>query len=246
MLESILSISFPAAFVAGVIMVFLPCTYPLCLGYLALIAGDTGRGKVGKVVFLTLWFFVGFAFVYTLLGSAAGIFGQFTATTLFLTELQHILLILGGIFFLAIGLVMLQIVPLPSFLKGVHSIPFPRWLTPHSWWGATLLGAIFAASWSPCIGPVLGGILLLAASSGSFWYGALLLFVFSLGIMTPLLILSVLLSALSSRISVSDRFLSSLRFLAGVLFILLGVAFLFADFSFLGSLAPPSFFEDYI
>ena len=86
-------------------------------------------------------------------------FGQFTATTVFLSEIQSALVIFGGVFFIILGLVLLQVVPLPSVLKGLHSIPFPHWLQPQSWWGALLLGGIFAASWSPCIGPVLGGII---------------------------------------------------------------------------------------
>ena len=122
MIESILSISFPAAFLAGVVTVFLPCTYPLCLGYLALIAGESSQGRRLRVLITTLWFFLGFGLIYTILGSAAGFFGQFTATTVFLSEIQSALVIFGGVFFIILGLVLLQVVPLPSVLKGLHSI----------------------------------------------------------------------------------------------------------------------------
>ena len=70
----------------------------------------------------TLWFFLGFGLIYTILGSAAGFFGQFTATTVFLSEIQSALVIFGGVFFIILGLVLLQVVPLPSVLKGLHSI----------------------------------------------------------------------------------------------------------------------------
>lgn len=246
MFDSLLSLSFPASFVAGVVTVFLPCTYPLCLGYLALIAGDTAKGNTLAVVRMTLWFFLGFAFVYTLLGSAVGLFGQFTATTVFLAGAQSFLIFFGGVFFIALGLVILQVLPLPSFLKGLHALPLPRWLKPDSWWGALLLGGIFAASWSPCIGPVLGGILLLAASSASVFEGGLLLFSFSFGIMVPLLVLSVLLSSLSSRLPRAERFVFFVRVAAGALFLLLGVLFLLGDVSFFGNFSVPSFFERYI
>ena len=246
MIESILSISFPAAFLAGVVTVFLPCTYPLCLGYLALIAGESSQGRRFRVLITTLWFFLGFGLIYTILGSAAGFFGQFTATTVFLSEIQSTLVIFGGVFFIILGLVLLQVVPLPSVLKGLHSIPFPHWLQPQSWWGALLLGGIFAASWSPCIGPVLGGILLLAASSSSVLLGGALLFSFAFGMMVPLLLLALLLSSLSLRVPRPERFVSVVRFIAGAVFILLGILFLIGDISFLGSIAPPLFLEYYI
>ena len=235
-----------AVILAGTVTVFLPCTYPMLIGYIALIVGDAKSGNTLHALYITGWFFVGFSATYAFFGSLAGLFGQVSQTSLLFNESRQLLAVLGAVFFIAIGLVLLRALPLPQKLRGIRSIPLPKGLSFHSWWGALLVGGIFAAGWSPCIGPVLGGILILAGSSGSVAAGALLMFLFAVGMMLPLVVLTILYSKVSGYLQGVERYIPIMRFLGGALFILIGVSFLLEDFSFLGDIQPPAYFEKYI
>ena len=119
-------------------------------------------------------------------------------------------------------------------------------LPVHTWWGVTLIGVIFAAGWSPCIGPVLGGVLTLAASSGSVLTGMLLLCAFAVGIMIPLTILAVLYTKAAERLQEIPKFLPIMRSIGGLLFIALGIFFLFGDLSFFSKAGPPEFLQKFL
>ena len=194
----------------------------------------------------THWFFVGFAVTYAILGGVAGLFGQFSQTTMLFNEARPILTIAGAIFFIIVGLILLRAVPLPEKLLKNKSFPIPKILPIHTWWGVTLIGAIFAVGWSPCIGPVLGGVLTLAASSGSVLTGMLLLLAFAVGIMIPLTILAVLYTQAAERLEAIPKFLPSMRIIGGLLFIALGIFFLIGDLSFFSAIGPPEFLERFL
>ena len=235
-----------AVILAGGITVFLPCTYPMVIGYLSLLVGDERSGDTMHAVRTTAWFFAGFTATYALFGSIAGFFGQFSRTVLLFNESKSLLLLLGGAFFIVIGLLLLRAVPLPSRLRGIRSIPLPKKVSVHRWWGAPILGIIFAAGWSPCIGPVLGGILVLAGSSGSVSVGALLLVLFSVGMFIPILALAVLYSRVARYITGVERYMNIARIVGGIMFIALGISFIIGDFSWLAVVRPPEFLEAYI
>lgn len=246
MLEPISLVSFAVALLAGVVTVFLPCTYPMLLGYIALIIGDEDSNNLSYVLTTTQWFFTGFAVTYTVLGGVAGLFGQFSRTALLVSGLKPIAVVVGAIFFILVGLILLRAVPLPEKLLGNKSFPIPQLLPVHSWWGITVIGAIFAAGWSPCVGPVLGSILVLAATSGSVISGMLLLFVFAVGIMVPLTIIALIYTRAAERLKKVDQFLPTMRVIGGSLFILLGIFFLIGDLSFFNSIGPPEFLEKFL
>ena len=246
MLEHLSLISFAATILAGIITVFLPCTYPMVLGYIALIIGDEDSGNIPYTLTTTHWFFIGFALTYAIFGGIAGLFGQFSQTAMLFNEARPILIIAGAIFFIIVGLVLLRAVPLPEKLLSNKSFPIPKVLPVHSWWGVTLIGAIFAAGWSPCIGPVLGGVLTLAASSGSVLTGILLLFAFAVGIMIPLTILAILYTKAAERLEAIPRFLPAMRIIGGLLFIALGIFFLIGDLSFFSTIGPPEFLKKFL
>ena len=246
MIEQLSLISFAVTIFAGIITVFLPCTYPMVLGYIALIIGDEDSNNIPYTLTTTTWFFIGFAITYAIFGGVAGLFGQFSKTTMLFNEIKPIVIIVGAIFFIIVGLVLLRAVPLPERLLNNKSFPIPKALSVHSWWGIVLIGAIFAAGWSPCIGPVLGGVLTLAASSGSTITGMLLLSAFALGIMLPLTILALIYTKAAERLQDIPKFLPSMRIIGGLLFIALGVFFLIGDLSVFSKIGPPEFLQKFL
>lgn len=246
MIEQLSLISFAVTIFAGSITVFLPCTYPMVLGYIALIIGDEDSNNIPYTCTTTSWFFGGFATTYAIFGGIAGLFGQFSQTAMLFNEIRPILVTIGAIFFVLVGLILLRAVPLPERLLNNKSFPIPTALSVHSWWGTVLIGAIFAAGWSPCIGPVLGGVLTLAASSGSAVTGMLLLFAFALGIMLPLSVLAVIYTKAAEHLQKIPKFLPTMRVIGGLLFIALGVFFLIGDLSFFSKIGPPEFLQKFL
>lgn len=246
MIEQLSFISFAVTVLAGIITVFLPCTYPIVLGYIALIIGDEDSNNIPYVLTTAAWFFIGFAVTYAVFGGIAGLFGHFSQTALLLNDAKPILMTVGAIFFIIIGLILLRAVPLPEKLLRNKSFPIPKLTPVHSWWGVTLIGVIFAAGWSPCIGPVLGGILTLAATSGSVLSGMSLLLLFATGMMIPLTVIALIYTQAAERLKKVDKFLPTMRVIGGLLFIALGVLFLIGDLSFFSTIGPPEFFEKFL
>ena len=232
--------------IAGIITAFLPCTYPMIVGYVSLLLTGVRRSRLLPALRVTFYFFLGFAITYVIFGSVAGLFGQFSQTTIFFNNLKPIFITVGGVLFLIIGFMSLNVVPLPARLKRLRSIPLPKLKSFGSWWGAILMGIIFSAGWSPCIGPVLGGILLLAGSSGSVINGSLLLLFFSVGLMIPLLCISIIYVKASKYISLGEKFTPYARAISGIIFITLGILFLTGKIGVFESFIPFEGFEKYI
>ncbi|MDE0243119.1 MAG: sulfite exporter TauE/SafE family protein [Candidatus Kaiserbacteria bacterium] len=232
MVEAI-SISFFAAFIGGIAITFFPCNYPLVLGYIALLVSREQQTSIAQALLSTLWFFVGFACTYTFFGGIAGLFGQFSQVALLFNQIKPLLVTTGSIFFIAIGLILLKVIALPKQLQRSRFASLPKTLSPTTPVGAVIIGAIFAVGWSPCVGPLLGGILVLAASSGSVLTGMALLIVFSFGMMVPLAVLTVLYAKSSRLLNIAERGTATMQMIGGLLFILIGFFFLFGGVSFM-------------
>lgn len=185
-------LSFTAAFAAGTLSFLSPCVLPLVPGYLSFIggagAGQTRRGALAS----SLSFTVGFSLIFIALGATATTFGQA------LGEHRRWLGIVAGGVVVLVGLHMTGIFRLAPLLRDVrlHSLPKPRGPM-----GAALVGAAFGFGWSPCIGPLLGGILTLAATKDTVGQGVTLLGLYSLGLAVPFVLAALAL----------DRFLKLSR-----------------------------------
>lgn len=175
------------ALVAGVVSFSSPCCLPLMPGYVAFVSGAAGDGG-GAVALRTravgaaALFVVGFATVFTLLGAGISVFG---AT---LISRREFLIQVAGVFVIVMGVVTAGFLRIP-FLYRERRIDL-RSIRPGPA-GALPMGMAFAIGWTPCIGPVLAGILTAAATTGGALRGASLLFVYSLGLGIPFLFLSV-------------------------------------------------------
>jgi cytochrome c-type biogenesis protein len=169
------------AFAAGVVSCASPCVLPLLPGYLAFVSGG-GEGERRPLV-PVLFFVLGFAIVFTAVGA-------FTETLRPVLRSQLGLRI-AGVVVVAFGVLMLM----EAFRVGIPALyadrrPFLSRVRPGRA-GALPLGMAFAAGWTPCIGPVLAGILTLAAAQGGGAWGALLMFSYSLGLGLPFVLVGL-------------------------------------------------------
>jgi cytochrome c-type biogenesis protein len=175
-MEFMQTISIPLVFLAGILSLLSPCILPLIPAFFSI----TFKEKK-KITKMTLIFFLGFSIIFVLLGIAASVLGQS------IVSLQGNMPLFIGI--AGLGLIFFGIL---NFLgKGFSSV-FKRHAKPgndHS--GVFLTGVFFAIGWTACLGPIIAGIMLIAAVVGNVLYATLLLFVYSLGIMAPLLVLSL-------------------------------------------------------
>jgi cytochrome c-type biogenesis protein len=174
------------ALVAGVVSFTSPCCLPLMPGYLAYVSGVAAEGDGSvlvrrRVLGAALLFVLGFATVFTLLGAGASVAGAFLLRNRLVIEK-----VAGG-FVIAMGLVTMGLLRIP-FLYREARLDLRRIRTGPL--GAVPLGMAFAIGWTPCIGPVLAGILTAAATTRTAWTGAGLLFVYSLGLGIPFLLLA--------------------------------------------------------
>lgn len=219
-------VSFPLAFFAGVLSFLSPCVLPLVPSYVSFITGisfedltaDTDRRRIRYLtVTNSLAFIFGFSAVFMALGASSSAVGRL------LFEYQEWIRIIGGILVIILGLFVAGFLRLDFLMKDkkVH-------LTgkPVGYFGTFLVGMTFAAGWTPCIGPILGTILLYAGAQGSAVYGFKLLAVYSLGLALPFLLSSL---AINSFLSYSKKILRSMRvvmIISGILLIIFGILLL--------------------
>ncbi len=218
------------AFIAGFLMFLAPCTLPLVPGYLAFISGvsahDTNK-KQGDALYIRrkiLWnaffYVLGFSVVFILLGTFLSSLGR-----LGLGSIRFYLeRVSGGLIFL-LGLYMTHVFDLPlfRFLNKDRHFTFAQRLAPGKPLSSFLFGATFAFGWSPCIGPILGSILLLASTSGTVVEGALLLMVFSLGLAIPFLLVALSVGQATKIIRRINAHLSRFSMVGGILIAFLGL-----------------------
>jgi len=174
-----LAVTFPVAFVAGLLSFLSPCVLPLVPVYLANIAGTSVLSSEPPsrrhVILHTLSFIVGFSLVFTGLGASLGLLGAMLPPET-LRNTAGALLIIFGLFLLAA-----MKVPWLNYEKRVDFAHVKR----SGYLRSLLIGAVFSLGWTPCVGPVLGGVLALAWSSQTVWKGIYLLLAYCLGLGLP-------------------------------------------------------------
>lgn len=224
------------AFIAGILTFLAPCTLPLVPAYLGFISGtsasdlkDPSRARqVRKKIFLNgLFFMLGVTIVFVLFGTLAGLLGQS------LVPWRIWLMRIGGAFIIFFGLYMIGILKLPflvSFLSSEHKIKLPFSIRPGNPASSVLLGSSFAFGWTPCVGPILGSILLLASTSTTAFQGGFLLFIFSMGLAVPFLLIASGFGVISDKLT---KFSKYIELVGGVFLIILGTLLLTGNFGIL-------------
>lgn len=219
------ALGFVVAFIAGLLSFLSPCVLPLVPSYVGFITGMTLPEVTGRrraVLTHALLFVAGFSLVFVLLGASATALGR--ALNYYQVWLQRV----GGVLIILFGLLCLGVFKLGS-LTQERRMHLER--KPIGYLGSALVGMAFAAGWTPCIGPVLGGILGLAATSNDVARGMQLLAVYSAGLALPFLIAAVALESFLDWFQRFRRFLPWVMRVSGVMLIVVGVLMVTGEFT---------------
>lgn len=205
------------AFAAGLLSFLSPCVLPLVPSYIGFLTGMTlpeltGRRRVALAH--ALLFIAGFSLVFVLLGASATALGS--ALKYYQTWIARV----GGVLVILFGLVCLGVVKL-GLLEQDRRLQLQH--KPVGYLGSALVGVAFGAGWTPCIGPVLGAILSLAATTDSVARGMLLLGVYSAGLAVPFLLAAVAVDSFLDWFQRFRRFLPWVMRVSGVLLIFVGL-----------------------
>ncbi|GHG52196.1 cytochrome C biogenesis protein CcdA [Sinomonas cellulolyticus] len=215
-LNGSLLLALPVALLAGVVSFLSPCVLPLVPGYLGYVTGLTGvdlaKQRRGRMVAGIALFVLGFTVVFVATGAVFGGLGSWLALSSgWLTRVLGIVVVLMGIVFMG-GLGIFQ------REARVHARP------PAGLWGAPLLGVTFGLGWVPCIGPTLAAVQVLAFSDGPTAYkGALLTFVYCLGLGVPFLLIALGIRRGVGALAFFRKHRRALQSAGGGLLILVGV-----------------------
>lgn len=199
----------PIALLAGIITFLSPCVLPLVPGYLGYVAGSAAPRS--RVIAGSLLFVLGFTAVFVILGVIAG-----TAGLLFVSQNTWVQIVLGGLVVL-FGLAMIGQF---KFLQGTVKLPFSPKLGLA---GAPLLGVVFGLGWTPCIGPTLSAVLVLASDAGDPVRGAILATVYSLGIGVPFVLIAAGFNWATKSVDFVKQHIRTFNLIGGGLLIVIGV-----------------------
>jgi len=221
--------SFAIAFIAGLLSFLSPCVLPLIPSYVGFLTGLTLEElevRRGTALLHAIWFVAGFSVVFVALGATASALG------VVLLHSQVWIGRIGGAIVILFGLYLLGVLR-PAFLMRDRRIELAR--KPLGYAGSALVGVTFGAAWTPCIGPILGAILTMAAAQASLVLGAGLLTAYALGLAVPFLLAAVALDRFLVWFQKFRPYLVWVERVAGVLLIVLGLLLVTDRFTLLAS-----------
>jgi cytochrome c-type biogenesis protein len=237
-------VSLFAAFVAGILSFISPCVLPLIPGYVSFVSGvtlDEMRGTAGsatlttsstkrRAVLMSLAFVLGFSLVFIALGASATALG-----TLLMEHLELLGKIAGGIIIL-FGLHMTGLLKI-GWIYSEKRVQTNK--KPAGFFGAILVGIAFAFGWTPCIGPILSAILLVAAGQETIGDGVQLLAVYSAGLGVPFIATSLAINKFLAASARIRKHYHAIEVVSGVLMIVVGVLIFTNKFTIIAQLLTP-------
>ena len=248
------NVSLFGAFIAGVLSFISPCVLPLIPGYLSFISGvsleemrgvpaaatagggtmavATGVSAAAKrqVIITSLFFILGFSLVFVSLGASATYLGQF------LMERLTIFGKVAGVLLVIFGLHTIGVFKIPFLLNEARVQANTK---PASMIGAVIVGISFAFGWTPCIGPILSAILLVAAQQESVNQGIMLLSIYSLGLAIPFLLTAIAINQFFVAFKKIRRHYHTIEIVSGLLMIVIGLLIFFNRFTIIAQWLTP-------
>lgn len=222
------TVTLPLAFVAGLLSFLSPCVLPLIPTYLTYLAGHTleqladqkaGRGRLMANAFL---FVTGFSVVFVAFGAAASTLGRFLLAN------QRLVAKIAGIVVVVLGLNTAGVINLAFLSREARVDMKPRTAGLGS---SFLLGLAFSAGWTPCIGPILASILVLASAQTTVAQGVVLLGVYAAGLAVPFLAAALVLSRSPGLVRRLYRYLPAVKVVSGLLLVGVGAMIYFGLFN---------------
>ena len=214
-------VSLFAAFGAGFLSFISPCVLPLIPGYISYISGmsleDMRKADAGarrRLIIATLFFILGFSIIFMALGASASAIGKLL--------LDHLRIVqkVAGVIIILLGLHLMGAFRIGFLNRDARVQTSRKPVTPA---GAIVVGMAFGFGWTPCIGPILGGILAIAGSKSSVSEGVLLLAVYSAGLGVPFLLTSLAVDKFFAASARVRRYYRAIEITSGLLLIGLGV-----------------------
>ena len=214
-----MEVSLSIAFLAGLISFLSPCVLPLIPGYISYISGlsfnQLTDGEKNLTLIRTILFTLGFSLVFITLGMTASFIGQF-----FLNNSNILRIIAGAI----IILLSLQLIGFFNFKIMNRELRFFTVQYSQSLIFPVIVGAAFGFGWTPCIGPILGSVLVMAATEENISKGILLLSFYSLGLAIPFIISGILIDKFLFFSKSFRKYISAVSKIGGTILLLTGIA----------------------
>jgi cytochrome c-type biogenesis protein len=216
------NITIGIAFIAGVLSFLSPCVLPLVPGYISLMSGvSIDRLKEGgsstnarrAVILNSLAFNAGLSVIFLALGTTAGLIGAAIINNIWVR-------VIGGLVIIAFGLQLIGLLKIATLYKDTRFFSNDK---PRGALGSFTLGIAFAAGWTPCIGPILGGIIGLAATSGGWRSGLTLSAFYSAGLALPFLVTGLGINQFLAFYGKFRKHLHKVEVVSGVVLIVVGL-----------------------
>ncbi|MEP6637082.1 MAG: cytochrome c biogenesis protein/redoxin [Acidobacteriota bacterium] len=216
------NITIGIAFVAGILSFLSPCVLPLVPGYVSLMSGvsidrlkegGSAAGARRAVILSSLAFNAGLSVIFLALGATAGLVGSAILNNAWVR-------IIGGLIIIGFGLQLIGLLKVPALYKDTRFFSDDK---PRGMFGSFTLGIAFAAGWTPCIGPILGGIIGLAATSGGWRSGLLLSAFYSAGLAIPFLLTGIGINQFLGFYGKFRKHLHKVEVVSGVILIAVGL-----------------------
>jgi cytochrome c-type biogenesis protein len=216
------NITIGIAFLAGILSFLSPCVLPLVPGYVSLMSGvsidrlkegGSASGARSAVIFNSLAFNAGLSVIFLALGATAGLVGATILNNFWVR-------VIGGLIIIAFGLQLIGLLKISALYKDTRFFSDDK---PRGMAGSFTLGIAFAAGWTPCIGPILGGIIGLAATSGGWRSGLLLSAFYSAGLAIPFLLTGLGINQFLGFYGKFRRHLHKVEVVSGVILIVVGL-----------------------
>ncbi len=226
-----MDVSIGVAFIAGLASFLAPCVLPLVPAYLGYLSGyavtKSDAPTLNERFFVAahaIAFVIGFSLVFILLGTAAGSLGKLLRGDWFRY--------LGGLLIILFGLALMELLHVP-FLQNEARL---QWRGKREWGflSSVLIGMVFAAGWTPCVGPALSAILILSADQATVGRGVGLLLAYSAGIGLPFIFAGFLIDRLGGLMQRMARYLPTIQKIAGAILVLVGIILITDSFSAIG------------
>jgi len=236
-MQSAENLSMMVALFGGVLSILSPCVLPLVPAYLSYITGISfndlsspvlKRSQRSRIVFSALCFILGLSTVFIVLGASFSFLGRFVSSQ------QWIIQKIAGIVIIFFGLSLTGVFKISFLMRSREFLPFKAKLTGYI--GSFIIGISFGAAWTPCIGPILGSILALAAGSKGMSQGVALLAAYSLGFAIPFLLTAWASGSVMNILRKYEKLLKGIHIAGGILLVCIGILVMSGYFTAMNSL----------